>query len=309
VRGATHPRARSGGHRVGGQAARAAGDEGAGANGEDARREGRRHPRSDRLRRHIGAAGPLGEVPRAAISRARDRIRTGPDGLEYFEWDGKPSRVHGAGFAGALGSMGSRRTFRRDPSDTYLRGAPFGSMDAKSASSASTRRARRGAAGVSDDRHSLGRRRSGCRAFRRLLPRLQPLDRGFLSSLGPCLIPIAHISLGEPEEAARELGAPCAPGAKGSSSRRLPGRARRGRTPSTAIASGRRPKARRADRDPSDDPSPSASGPHQRFGGEVLALRRADAPRVVPRRLLPRRACSTASAPASPTVSSGDTRG
>ena len=65
--------------------------------------------------------------------RYRDRairIRTGHDGLEYFEYDGKPSKLMAPGIPGIMGGMGAEDLM---PSSerTYLRGAPFGSMNAK----------------------------------------------------------------------------------------------------------------------------------------------------------------------------------
>jgi hypothetical protein len=58
------------------------------------------------------------------------RIRTYADGLEYFEYNGKPSTLMPAGFAGSLGGMGATDILP-SPGRTYLRGAPFGSIDPK----------------------------------------------------------------------------------------------------------------------------------------------------------------------------------
>jgi predicted TIM-barrel fold metal-dependent hydrolase len=142
------------------------------------------------------------------------RIRTGPDGLEYFEWDGKPSRYMAPGFAGALGGMGSEDISPR-PERTYLRGAPFGSMDAKE------RLIRLDQEGLSKallyptigilweaEVQDAELSAAYCRAYNRWI-----VD--FCSESGGRLIPIAHISLGEPEEAARELERAVRSGAKG----------------------------------------------------------------------------------------------
>ena len=58
------------------------------------------------------------------------RLRVGADGLEYFEFDGKPSKLIRPGFAGIMGGMDAEH-IRPSPERTYLRGAPFGSMHAK----------------------------------------------------------------------------------------------------------------------------------------------------------------------------------
>jgi predicted TIM-barrel fold metal-dependent hydrolase len=55
------------------------------------------------------------------------RIRTNADGWEYFEIDGKPSKLSPPGFLGVLGAMGAPDiSFSKDR--TYMRSAPFGSM-------------------------------------------------------------------------------------------------------------------------------------------------------------------------------------
>jgi predicted TIM-barrel fold metal-dependent hydrolase len=149
--------------------------------------------------------------------RYRDRairIRTGSDGLECFEWDGKPSKYMAPGFPGALGGMGSE-DITPSAERTYLRGAPFGSMNAKE------RVARLDQEGISkallyptigilweaevqDPELSA----AYCRAYNRWI-----VD--FCSESGGRLIPIAHISLGDPAEAARELERAVRAGAKG----------------------------------------------------------------------------------------------
>jgi uncharacterized protein len=66
----------------------------------------------------------------------RDRalhIEVGEDGLEDLWIDGQPSKLSRHGFVSTLGAMGAPdlRAMARDPERTYLRQAPFGSMDPK----------------------------------------------------------------------------------------------------------------------------------------------------------------------------------
>lgn len=149
--------------------------------------------------------------------RYRDRairIRTGSDGLERFEWDGKLSRYMAPGFPGALGGMGAQ-DITPSAERTYLRGAPFGSMDAKERIARLDREGLAKAllyptigilweAEVQDPEISA----AYCRAYNRWV-----VD--FCSESGGRLIPIAHISLGDPTEAARELERAVRAGAKG----------------------------------------------------------------------------------------------
>src|ERR1043166_7174892 len=58
------------------------------------------------------------------------RIATDRDGLEVIVIDGKPSRLLPPGFAGTLGGMGEKDIVP-GPERTYVKYAPFGSMDAK----------------------------------------------------------------------------------------------------------------------------------------------------------------------------------
>ncbi len=56
------------------------------------------------------------------------RIKTNAEGLEYFEYNGKPSTLMPAGLAGTLGGMGSA-DINPSPERSYVKSAPFGSMD------------------------------------------------------------------------------------------------------------------------------------------------------------------------------------
>ena len=58
------------------------------------------------------------------------RIKTDDEGWEYFEFDGKPSRLCQRGFPGILGAMG-QPDIVPGPDRRYIDGAPLGSMDAK----------------------------------------------------------------------------------------------------------------------------------------------------------------------------------
>lgn len=148
--------------------------------------------------------------------RYRDRairLRVGADGLEYFEFDGTPSRLIRPGFPGIMGGMGAEHV-RPSPERTYMRGAPFGSMNAKE------RLVRLDQDGiekailyptisltwveVTDPEISA----AYCRAYNRWI-----VD--FCSDTSGRLIPIAQISLEDPEEAARELERAVRAGAKG----------------------------------------------------------------------------------------------
>ncbi len=149
--------------------------------------------------------------------RYRDRavrIRTGDDGLEYFEYDGKPSALIPRGFPGILGGMGAEN-IEPGPERTYLRSAPFGAMNAKERI---TRMDGEGLAKailyptigllweaeIKDPELSA----AYCRAYNRWI-----VD--FCSESGGRLIPIAHLSLCDAKEAARELERAVRAGAKG----------------------------------------------------------------------------------------------
>src|SRR5438552_1417079 len=66
--------------------------------------------------------------------RYRDRalrLRIDKDGLEYLEINGQPSRLTRHGSPGMLGGMGkTNEQITPSPERTYLRSAPFGSMNA-----------------------------------------------------------------------------------------------------------------------------------------------------------------------------------
>lgn len=140
------------------------------------------------------------------------RIRTNSDGLEYIEIDNKPSWMY-AGFPGQLGAMGEEN-IDPSPERTYLGCAPFGSMDPKERL-------------VRMDREGLTKSvlyptlalflyevkdpelaTAYCRAYNRWI-----VD--FCSDSGGRLVPIAQVSLEDPQAAAQELERAVKAGAKG----------------------------------------------------------------------------------------------
>jgi len=142
------------------------------------------------------------------------RLRTNSDGLEYLEVDGKPMWAGYPGFPGSLGGMGAEN-LSPSPALTYVRGAPFGSMNAEERVA---RMDREGLAKsvlyptlglflgeVKDPDLSAAH----CRAYNRWI-----VD--FCSDSGGRLVPIAQVSLDDdPKEAARELERAAKAGAKG----------------------------------------------------------------------------------------------
>jgi hypothetical protein len=87
----------------------------------------------------IDADGHILEPPdlwkRYMDAKYRDRaicIKTDDRDLEYLELDGKKSKLSAHGALGFLGGMGkTAQETIPSPERTYVRGAPFGSMDAK----------------------------------------------------------------------------------------------------------------------------------------------------------------------------------
>ena len=87
----------------------------------------------------VDADGHILEPPdlweRYIEPRYRDRalrLRADEDGLEYLEINGQPSRLTRRGSPGMLGGMGkTTEQILPSPERTYLRSAPFGSMNAQ----------------------------------------------------------------------------------------------------------------------------------------------------------------------------------
>ena len=171
--------------------------------------------------------------------RYRDRpirIRVGDDGYEYLEIAGQRAKLPRQGQLGTLGGMGKRvddaklirertmsneawheatRDIRPGPDQTYLRGAGFGTMDMKERLQLLDREGMARAilyptigllweAEVMDAELSA----AYCRAYNRWIA-------DFCRDSGGRLIPIAHLSLGDPAEAARELQRAVADGCRG----------------------------------------------------------------------------------------------
>jgi len=144
------------------------------------------------------------------------RLRTNPQGVEYLELDGRPSKLFGAGRFGAFGSMGETRdTERRLEPSSYGRSAPFGAVDAKE------RRERIEAEGLDaaiiyptlsliyeTEMNDPELVQACTRAYNRFI-----VD--WCKDSGGKLIPVAHLSLGDPEAAAKELERAVKDGCKG----------------------------------------------------------------------------------------------
>src|SRR5215813_99471 len=139
------------------------------------------------------------------------RIRVGDDGFEFLEIDGRRSTIARPGQLGALGGMGGDvasqdvRGVRPSPEQTYLRGAEFGTMDMKERLQLLDREGMAKAVlyptiGLLWEAELFDPELSGayCRAYNRWIA-------DFCRDSGGRLIPIAHLSLGDPGEAAREL--------------------------------------------------------------------------------------------------------
>src|SRR6266508_965981 len=171
--------------------------------------------------------------------RYRDRalrVRVGDDGYEYLEIDGRRSTLARPGQLGTLGGMGQRvddarrlreramrgeikpqdvRAIRPGPEQTYLRGAAFGTMDMKERVQLLDREGMARAIlyptlGLLWEAELFDPELSSayCRAYNRWIA-------DFCRDSGGRLVPIAHLSLGDPAEAARELERAVADGCRG----------------------------------------------------------------------------------------------
>ncbi|HVC45196.1 MAG TPA: amidohydrolase family protein [Candidatus Binataceae bacterium] len=163
------------------------------------------------------------------------RIRVGEDGYEFLEVDGKRAKLTRQGQLGTLGGMGkqveeSRR--RREefvnsgraselryekpkPEDTYLKGAAYGTMDMRERLQLLDREGMAKSVlyptiGLLWECETMDVELSGayCRAYNRWIA-------DFCRDSGGRLVPIAHVSLGDPDEAARELERAVKAGCKG----------------------------------------------------------------------------------------------
>ncbi len=168
----------------------------------------------------------------------RDRpiqIKVGDDGYEFLEVDGKRAKLTRQGQLGTLGGMGKQvaearrrreefvnagraaelRYEKPKPEDTYLKGAAFGTMDMKERLQLLDKEAMAKSIlyptiGLLWECETMDAEISGayCRAYNRWIA-------DFCRDSGGRLIPIAHLSLGDPDEAARELERAVKDGCKG----------------------------------------------------------------------------------------------
>jgi len=142
------------------------------------------------------------------------RLRTNAEGLEYLEYNGTASILIPPGLVGSLGGMGAE-DITPSPSRTYLRGAPFGSMDPQERM---TRLDREGLAKAvlyptlgllwEPEMRDAQLAAAYTRAYNRWI-----MD--FCSDSRGRLVPIAHISLSDPALAATETERALKAGAKG----------------------------------------------------------------------------------------------
>ena len=145
------------------------------------------------------------------------RIKDDGDGLEYFEIAGKPSKVNRKGSFGGLGAMGevTREKGSFDVRRKYGENAPFGAMDAKERVQRLDRENLRAAIiypsidlSWETECDDVDYAQAMTRAYNRWI-----VD--WCSDSGGRLIPVAHLSLGDPVAAAAELERAVKAGHKG----------------------------------------------------------------------------------------------
>ena len=143
------------------------------------------------------------------------RVRLDDKGLEYLEIAGRPSKIFSGGRLGGLSAMGTTRNDEWENRPTYGGMAPFGAMDAKERL---TRIEAEGLAAAflyptlslvyETETEDIELAQAYTRAYNRYI-----VD--FCSDSGGKLIPIAHLSLGDPVAAAKELERAVKAGCKG----------------------------------------------------------------------------------------------
>jgi uncharacterized protein len=145
------------------------------------------------------------------------RIKDDGDGLQYFEIAGQPSKVNRKGAFGGLGAMGevTREKGFFDPRRRYGENAPFGAMDAKERVERLDRENLRAAIiypsidlSWETECDDVDYAQAMTRAYNRWI-----VD--WCSDSGGRLIPVAHLSLGDPAAAAAELERAVKAGHKG----------------------------------------------------------------------------------------------
>jgi predicted TIM-barrel fold metal-dependent hydrolase len=157
---------------------------------------------------HILEPADLWETHIEAKYRDRAlRIARDENGLEYLEIGGVPSKMTRRGYPATLGRMGERdlEVFRPSPDKTYMANAPYGAMDAQQRLKLLDAEGLDAAvlyptlgilweAELTDVELS----QAYCRAYNRWIADFCRGSKGRL-------IPIAHLSLGDPQAAAQEL--------------------------------------------------------------------------------------------------------
>jgi predicted TIM-barrel fold metal-dependent hydrolase len=145
------------------------------------------------------------------------RIKDDGDGLQYFEIAGQPSKVNRKGAFGGLGAMGevTREKGSFDPRRKYGENAPFGAMDAKERIQRLDKENLRAAIiypsidlSWETECEDVDYAQAMTRAYNRWI-----VD--WCSDSGGRLIPVAHLSLGDPAAAAAELERAVKAGHKG----------------------------------------------------------------------------------------------
>jgi predicted TIM-barrel fold metal-dependent hydrolase len=145
------------------------------------------------------------------------RIKDDGDGLQYFEIGGKPSKVNRKGAFGGLAAMGevTREKGSFDPRRKYGENAPFGAMDAKERVQRLDKENLRAAIiypsidlSWETECDDADYAQAMTRAYNRWIA-------DWCSDSGGRLIPVAHLSLGNPAAAAAELERAVKAGHKG----------------------------------------------------------------------------------------------
>jgi len=152
-------------------------------------------------------------LERAYVDRAI-RIKTDAEGLEYLEIDGRPSERTTKGVIGIMGAMGDANA-RPSPERRYMDNIPYGAGDGAERVALLERENLDAAllyptihllweCEVTDPEISL----AYCRAYNRWIA-------DFCRDSGGRLVPIAHLTLLDPEGSASELKRAVADGCKG----------------------------------------------------------------------------------------------
>src|SRR5712692_7590439 len=145
------------------------------------------------------------------------RIKDDGDGLQYFEIAGKPSKVNRKGSFGGLAAMGevTREKGSFDPRRKYGENAPFGAMDAKERVQRLDKENLRAAIiypsidlSWETECEDADYAQAMTRAYNRWVA-------DWCADSSGRLVPVAHLSLGDPQAAADELERAVKAGHKG----------------------------------------------------------------------------------------------